>query len=113
MPYGAQSLAFSRPGGCRVGSRANLIKLLPRLAHLQVFDNSVDAAPGEDIPDPNLVLEMVHGRMVFPEAQDATVLNATPEWARPIVQGAIESQPSEAGAPSGGSPHPQDDMVNP
>jgi predicted ABC-type ATPase len=74
-----------------IGSRANLIKLLPRLAHLQVFDNSAEAAPGKYIPDPVLVLEMVCGRMVFPEPQDATALNATPDWARPIVQAAIES----------------------
>jgi predicted ABC-type ATPase len=74
-----------------IGSRANLIKLLPRLARLQVFDNSAEAAPGEHIPDPVLVLEMVGGRMVFPEPQNATALNATPEWARPIVQAAIES----------------------
>ena len=29
-----------------VASRANLIKLLPHLARLQVFDNSAQAAPG-------------------------------------------------------------------
>ena len=75
-----------------VGSRANLIKLMPRLAHLQVFDNSAEALPGEDIPDPVLVLEMVGGRMLFPEPQNAPALMATPEWARPIVQAAIESQ---------------------
>jgi predicted ABC-type ATPase len=82
-----------------VGSRANLIKLLPRLARLQVFDNSVDVPPGEDIPDPVLILETIRGRMVFPEAEDAPALNATPEWARPIIQAAIESQSSEAGSP--------------
>jgi predicted ABC-type ATPase len=75
-----------------IGSRANLIKLMPRLAHLQVFDNSAEALPGEDIPDPVLVLEMVGGRMVFPEPQNAPALMATPEWARPVVQAAIESQ---------------------
>src|SRR5580658_7836926 len=30
-------------------SRENLIALLPRLAHLQVFDNSAEAAPGDDV----------------------------------------------------------------
>ena len=75
-----------------VGSRANLINLMPRLAHLQVFDNSAEALPGEDIPDPVLVLEMVSGRLVSPEPQNAAALTATPEWARPIVQAAIESQ---------------------
>jgi predicted ABC-type ATPase len=73
-----------------VVSRANLIKLLPRLAQLQVFDNSIEAAPGKDIPDPKLVLEMIDGRIAFPTAEDATALHATPEWARPIVQAAVE-----------------------
>ena len=71
-------------------SRANLIKLLPHLSHLQVFDNSAEAAPGEDIPDPVLVLEMIGGRVVFPKREDAKALGATPAWARPIVQAAIE-----------------------
>jgi hypothetical protein len=74
-----------------VTSRANLIKPLPRLSRLQVFDNSADAAPGQDIPDPVLVLEMLEGQVVFPDQDDAVALNATPEWARPIVQAALES----------------------
>jgi predicted ABC-type ATPase len=75
-----------------VTSRANLIKLLPRLSRLQVFDNSVEAAPGQDIPDPMLVLEMVDAQVMFPDRDDAAALSATPEWARPIVQAALESQ---------------------
>ncbi|MFK4443182.1 putative ABC-type ATPase [Caballeronia udeis] len=75
-----------------VTSRANLIKLLPHLSRLQVFDNSVNAAPGQDIPDPVLVLEMLEAQVVFPDRDDAAALGATPEWARPIVQAALESQ---------------------
>ncbi|MDM0034250.1 hypothetical protein QTI33_19100 [Variovorax sp. J22P271] len=73
-------------------SRMNLIRLLPLLARLQVFDNSAEAAPGEAIPDPVLLLEMAGGRLLFPAADDAAALAATPEWARPIVQAAIEQQ---------------------
>jgi predicted ABC-type ATPase len=75
-----------------VGSRANLIRLMPRLAHLQVFDNSAQAAPGEPIPDLVLVLETIEGSMVFPDPRDAHALAGTPEWARPILQAAIESE---------------------
>lgn len=75
-----------------VASRVNLIGLMPQLARLQVFDNSAQAAPGADIPDPVLVLEMVTGRLRFPAADDAGALKLTPEWARPIVQAAIEQQ---------------------
>ena len=41
---------------------ANLIALMPRLAHLQVYDNSAEAAPGEAVPDPILVLELEGGK---------------------------------------------------
>lgn len=75
-----------------ISSRMNLIRLLPLLARLQVFDNSAEAAPGEEIPDPVLLLEMIGGRLVFPAADDAAALEATPDWARPIVQAAIEQQ---------------------
>jgi hypothetical protein len=75
-----------------VGSRANLIRLLPHLAHVQLFDNSAQAAPGESIPDPVLVLETIEGRMVFPDPGDAHALARTPEWARPLLQAVIESE---------------------
>jgi len=78
-------------------SRANLIKLLPTLAHLQVFDNSTDVAAGENIPEPTLVLEMAQGRVLFPAANDLSALQATPDWARPIVQAALEQSPSAWG----------------
>jgi predicted ABC-type ATPase len=71
-------------------SRANLIQLLPHLARLQVFDNSTDARPGEDIPEPALVLEMADGKMRHPDPADAAALARTPDWARAIVQAALE-----------------------
>lgn len=74
-----------------VSSRLNLLKLMPRLARQQVFDNSTQVAPGQDIPEPVLVLEMVSGTLLFPEPGDAAALRATPEWARPLIQAAIES----------------------
>lgn len=72
-------------------SRVNLITLLPQLARLQVFDNSAEAAPGQPVPDPVLLLETKHGRVLFPAAQDASSLEAIPAWARPIVQAALEN----------------------
>lgn len=71
-----------------------LIGLMPHLAHLQVYDNSADAAPGEPIPDPLLVLEMAGGRLVQPLADDLARLAATPDWARPLVEAALRSEAS-------------------
>lgn len=67
----------------------NLIALMPHLAHLSVYDNSTDAALGEPIPDPVLVLEMAAGRLGYPAALDAAALGRTPEWAKALVEAAL------------------------
>ncbi|MCY0855361.1 zeta toxin family protein [Cupriavidus sp. D39] len=68
-------------------SLANLIALMPHLAHLQVYDNSIDAAPGDAVPDPRLLLEMSYGKLSWPTSpQD---LRRTPEWAKPVVEAAL------------------------
>jgi predicted ABC-type ATPase len=80
-------------------SRENLIGLLPRLAYLQVFDNSAEAAPGDDVPFPVLVLEMKDGRVLRPGRGDAEALEATPAWAKPIVAAAFRCHDAETGSP--------------
>jgi predicted ABC-type ATPase len=65
----------------------NLIALMPDLAHLQVYDNSVDVAPGDAIPDPVLVAEMVSAKLTWPT--DLKSLQRTPEWAKPLVEAAL------------------------
>lgn len=75
-------------------ARRNLISLLPHLKALQVFDNSLEAAPGETIPEPRLVLEMEDGRVLRPAQGDLAALQATPGWAKPIVEVALRSEKS-------------------
>lgn len=79
-------------------SRQNLIGLLPRLAHLQMFDNSAEAAPGEDVPFPVLVLEMKDGRVLHPGRGDVEALQATPDWAKPIVAAAFRCREAKDGS---------------
>lgn len=69
-------------------SRLNLVRLLPHLRELKVFDNSEDAAPaaGEQ-PTPRLVLHVKAGRIAGPED-----LSRTPDWAKPIVAAALQNQ---------------------
>ncbi|MGH8235591.1 MAG: AAA family ATPase [Steroidobacteraceae bacterium] len=74
------------------GSRRNLIRLLPHLAHLQVFDNSAQAARGQPIPVPVLLLEMVNGKMLSPDPADVHELAKIPEWAMAVVEAAIRLQ---------------------
>lgn len=65
----------------------NLIALMPYLAHLQVYDNSAEAAPGAAIPEPTLVAEMISGKLAWPI--DLGSLQRTPEWAKPLMEGAL------------------------
>jgi predicted ABC-type ATPase len=67
-------------------SRQNLVALMPKLARLWVYDNSIEADPRRGkAPRPRLVLEMDAGRIVGPKD-----LAATPEWAKPIVARALQ-----------------------
>lgn len=67
-------------------SRLNLISMLPVLAALRVYDNSVDADPASGkTPAPVLVLHMERGRIVNP--QD---LPGVPDWAKPIAAAAMK-----------------------
>ena len=65
----------------------NLIALLTHPAHLQVYDNSVEAAPGAPIPDPVLVAEMHAGKLTWPTALKS--LKGTPPWAKPLLEAAL------------------------
>jgi predicted ABC-type ATPase len=66
-------------------SRANLVKLMPHLASLRVYDNSFEADPrlGRR-PQPVLLLHMQAGRVV----QHAP-LASIPAWAKPVLAAAL------------------------
>ncbi len=67
-------------------SRLNLIRLLPLLTELRVYDNSSNAEPeAGKAPALQLVLHWQAGRILGPED-----LSQTPDWAKPIVATALE-----------------------
>ena len=69
-----------------VSSRANLIKLLPHLASLWVYDNSADNDPKSgNRPEPLLLLHMQTMRIV-----SHIDLDQVPQWAKPILARAFE-----------------------
>jgi predicted ABC-type ATPase len=68
-------------------SRANLIRLLPWLASLRMYDNSADADPKTGIPpQPALLLHTAHAHIVAHIA-----LEHTPQWAKPVMAAAFEA----------------------
>lgn len=63
-------------------SRENLIRLLPHLTELELYDNSRERDPADGIaPEPLLILHLKEGRV-----RDMCPLEDVPAWARPIVQ---------------------------
>jgi predicted ABC-type ATPase len=67
-------------------SRLNLIRLLPRLDELRLYDNSKDADPNAGkTPNPTLLLHIVRGRI-----ETSCELTRTPDWAKPIMAVAIK-----------------------
>jgi predicted ABC-type ATPase len=67
-------------------SRLNLIRLLPALTEVRVFDNSAEADPATgSAPMPLLLLHMVCGSIVT-----MCDLAEVPDWAKPIVTAAMK-----------------------
>ena len=66
-------------------SRLNLIRLLPRLTELLLYDNSEEADPRTGTaPAPGLVLRMVRGKV-----RETCELIRVLEWAKPILAAAL------------------------
>lgn len=70
-------------------SRVNLLRLMPHLSHLLVFDNSVEADEAGTIPEPLRVLEMDGARLLYPARDDLEALRRTPEWAKSVLELAL------------------------
>lgn len=69
-------------------SLTNLVRLLPKLSELRVFDNSDEGDPRAGrSPNPRLVLHVQSGKIVGP---DISELRQTPSWARALVAAAIK-----------------------
>ena len=66
-----------------VGSHTNLIRLIPHVTDLRVYDNSVERDPAAG-PPPELqrVLCIEEQRLTFPSTDH---LDETPQWAKPVV----------------------------
>lgn len=67
-------------------SLGNLIRLLPNLTALRVYDNSAEADPREGVePRPVLVLHMERGAVV-----ETCALERAPDWTKPILEVALQ-----------------------
>lgn len=67
-------------------SRLNLVRLMPLVAELKVFDNSTERDPAQGLqPEPVLLLHVVNGKLVGPSQAE---LEQAPEWAKPLVAAA-------------------------
>src|SRR5260370_2212455 len=66
-------------------SRENLLRLLPRLTELALYDNIEQVSEGQ-LPSPILLVVTIEGEAVFiPD------LSSVPDWAKPIVELALQN----------------------
>jgi predicted ABC-type ATPase len=75
-------------------AQVNLIRLMPHVAYIKVYDNSIEAATGGTIPDPLLVLAMENHRVVSPAPDDFKALRSAPEWTKAILEAALRGTSS-------------------
>ena len=79
-------------------SRANLIRLMPHVTMLRVYDNSIEADPATgQRPAPELVLEVKGGTLGYPKS--AVELATTPPWAKPLVARAFQWDAAQPARP--------------
>lgn len=68
-------------------SRLNLIRLMPGLSELKVFDNSAESDPSlGKRPEPILLLHVIKRKLVGPGQAE---LMKSPDWAKPIIAAAL------------------------
>jgi len=75
-------------------AQLNLIKLMPHVSYVKVYDNSAEAAANGTVPDPLLVLEMENGQVVSPAPDDLETLLRAPEWTKAILEAALGGGPA-------------------
>lgn len=70
--------------------RENLVRILPYVAALRLFDNSAPADPAIGlVPHPRLLIEVVARRIVTPKHLRA-LAGQVPEWAKPVAAAALK-----------------------
>ena len=68
-------------------SRLNLVRLIPRLTELYVYDNSEEADPHTGaLPEPILILHLDKGKIV-----NSCDFRTAPQWTKPILLAALKS----------------------
>ncbi len=75
-------------------AQLNLIKLMPHVAYIKVYDNSAEAAADGTVPDPVLLLEMENGQVISPAPDDLETLQRAPEWSKSILEAALRAGPA-------------------
>ena len=92
---GGHAIAEQKIRSRYVSSRANLIRLMPWLASLRVYDNSAVADPkAGQRSRPLLLLNMQATRIV-----SLIALDQVPQWAKPIVATALDLRAAHSVGP--------------
>ena len=69
-----------------IGSHENIIRLIPFVTTLRVFDNAAEVPVG-GAPEPTLRLSTEESELTYP---DPAQLQDNPSWAKPIIAAAYK-----------------------
>lgn len=89
--HGGHSIPDQRIRERYVSSMANLVRLVPRVAAIQVFDNSVSVPEGEALKPPKRVAMIESGHLRWPSVE---ALSDVPRWAVPVVEAGLRLRES-------------------
>jgi predicted ABC-type ATPase len=79
-----------------VAAPANLVKLMPGLRQLYLYDNSAEGDPDAGVrPSPRLLMQVRDQRIVQPRSLRG-LLDRTPQWAKPIVAAGVKAHIARA-----------------
>lgn len=84
--HGGHDIPAAKIRERHVSSMANLVRLLPHVAAIQVFDNSATVPEGQPLKPPRLVAKIEAGRLRWPALG---ALASVPRWAAPVVEAAL------------------------
>jgi predicted ABC-type ATPase len=87
--HGGHSIPDQRIRERYVSSMANLVRLVPCVAAIQVFDNSVSVPEGEVLKPPKLVAMIESGHLRWPSVE---ALRDVPRWAVPMVEAGLRQR---------------------
>lgn len=82
---GGHTIPTARIRARYLSAMANLVRLVPHVRAIDVFDNSMNIAEGAALAPPRHLASIIDGRLIWPQAD---AMADAPRWAVPVIEAA-------------------------